>query len=65
MYLYIDDKLIIRSNEKTIRSTKHMLKPRFEIIDINLVDVILSVKIKHTQKWTYVKTHYMNKSLEK
>ena len=43
--LYVDDMLIIGSNERMIRSTKDMLKARFDMKDMGLADVILGVKI--------------------
>ena len=43
--LYVDDILIAGSNDKVIKSTKDMLKPRFDMKDMGLKDVILGVKI--------------------
>ncbi|GJV37166.1 TMV resistance protein N [Tanacetum coccineum] len=39
--LYVDDMLIIGSNDKIIRSTKDMLKSKFDMKDMGLADVIL------------------------
>ena len=47
--LYVDDMLIIGSDDKIIRSTKDMLKSRFDMKDMGLADVILGVKITKTQ----------------
>ena len=44
--LYVDDILIINSDDKMITSTKNMLNSRFDIKDLGLVDVILRMKIK-------------------
>ena len=44
--LYIDDILIIGSNNKMITSTKNMLNSRFDMKDLGLFDVILGIKIK-------------------
>ena len=43
--LYVDDLLIAGSNDKMIKSTKDMLKSRFNMKDMGLADVILGVKI--------------------
>jgi len=39
--LYVDDLLTAGSNDKMIKSTKDMLKARFDMKDMGLVDVIL------------------------
>ena len=55
--LYVDDMLIIRSNDKMITSSKYMLNSRFDIKDIRLVDVLLGIKIIRTCIiWTYLKS---------
>ena len=36
--LYVDDMLIIRSNKDIINQTKNMLKRKFEMKDLGLVD---------------------------
>ena len=43
---YIDDMLIVGSDDKMITSTKNMLNSRFDMKDMRLVDVILGIKIK-------------------
>ena len=43
--LYVDDILIIRSDDKMIKSTKNMLNSRFDMKDMGLADVILGIKI--------------------
>ena len=44
--LYVDDMLIVGSNDKRITSTKNMLNSRFDIKDLGLADVKLGIKIK-------------------
>ena len=64
--LYVDDMLIIGSNDKMIRSTKDMLKSRFDMKDMGLADVILGIKIARTQNGLILsQTHYVDKILEK
>ena len=46
--LYVDDTLIVSSDDKMITSTKNMFNSRFDMKDIGLVDVILGIKIKRT-----------------
>ena len=57
--------LIIGSNDKKIRSTKEMLKPRFDMKDMGLANVILGIKIARTQNGLiFSQTHYVDKILE-
>ena len=49
--LYVDDMLIVGSDDKMITFTKNMLNSRFDMKDLGLVDVILGKKIKE---------HHMN-----
>ena len=46
--LYVDDMLIVGSNDEMVKSTKAMLSTRFDIKDMGLTDVILGVKILRT-----------------
>ena len=46
--LYVDDMLIVSSDDKMITSTKNMLNSRFDMKDLGLADVILGIKIKRT-----------------
>ena len=46
--LYVNDMLIIGSDDKMITSTKNMLNSRFDMKDMGLADVILEIKIKRT-----------------
>ncbi|KAJ9543763.1 hypothetical protein OSB04_023470 [Centaurea solstitialis] len=64
--LYVDDMLIIGSDDKMIRSTKDMLKSKFDMKDMGLADVILGIKITRTQNGLVLsQTHYVDKILEK
>ena len=42
--LYVDDILIVGSNDKMITSTKNMLNSRFDMKDLGLANVILGEK---------------------
>ena len=46
VYLYVDDMLIVDSDDKMITSTKNMLNSIFDMKDLGLADVILGIKIK-------------------
>ena len=46
--LYVDDILIVGSDDKMITSTRNMLNSRFDMKDMRLADVILGIKIKRT-----------------
>ncbi|KAH7864181.1 hypothetical protein Vadar_026696 [Vaccinium darrowii] len=46
--LYVDDMLIVGSNDRVIRSTKDMFNSKFDMKDMDLADVILGVKITRT-----------------
>ncbi|GJU01480.1 zinc finger, CCHC-type containing protein [Tanacetum coccineum] len=62
--LYVDDMLIVGSNDKIIRSTKDMLKSKFDMKDMGLADVILGIKIIRTQNGTCVEfKHILDKIL--
>ncbi|XP_076914548.1 uncharacterized protein LOC143573594 [Bidens hawaiensis] len=66
LYLYVDDMLIIGSNDNIIRSTKDMLKARFDMKDLGLADVILGVQITRNQNGLVLsQSHYVEKILEK
>ena len=47
--LYVDDMLIVSSDDKMITSTKNMLNSRFDMKDLGLVDVILGIQSKEQQ----------------
>ncbi|GJV71307.1 retrotransposon protein, putative, ty1-copia subclass [Tanacetum coccineum] len=60
--LYVDDMLIIRSNEKIIKSTKDMLKSKFDMKDMGLADMILGIKIIRTHNGLMLsQEHYVDK----
>nr|GEW01363.1 zinc finger, CCHC-type [Tanacetum cinerariifolium] len=62
--LYVDDMLIIGSNDKMIKSTKHMLKSKFDRKDMGLADVILGIKIIRTHNGLVLsQAHYVDKIL--
>ena len=44
--LYIDDMLIVGSDDKIITSTTNMLNSRVDMKDLGIVDVILGIKLK-------------------
>ena len=46
--LYVDDMVIVGSDDKMIISTKNMLNSRFDMKDMGLGDVILGIKIIRT-----------------
>ena len=43
--LYVDDMLIVGSNDEIIKSTKKMLNSKFDMKDMGVADVILGVRI--------------------
>ena len=64
--LYVDDMLIVGSNDRVIQSTKDMLNSKFDMKDMGLADVILGVKITRTSDGlAFSRTHYIDKILEK
>ena len=48
MCLCVDDILIVGSDDKMIKSTKDMLKSRFDMKDMGPADVMLGMKISRT-----------------
>ena len=66
LYIYIDDMIIVGSNDKVIQSTKDMLNSKFDIKDMGLANVILGVKITRTSDESALsKPHYIDKILGK
>lgn len=64
--LYVDDILIIGSNNDNIKATKRMLTSQFDIKDLSVVDVILWIKITRTSdELVLSQSHYIEKVLEK
>ena len=64
--LYVDNMLIIGSDDKMITSTKTMLNLRFDMKDMRLVDVILGIKIIRTSDGLILsQSHYVDNILGK
>ena len=64
--MYIDDMLLVGSDDKMITSTKNMLNSRFDMKDLGLADVILGIKIKRTSNGlTLSQSHYVDNILRK
>ena len=64
--LYVDDMLIIGSDDKMVKSTKAILSTRFDMKDIRLADVILGIKILRTFDGLVLsQLHYVDKILNK
>ncbi|RVW17127.1 Retrovirus-related Pol polyprotein from transposon TNT 1-94 [Vitis vinifera] len=64
--LYVNDMLIVGSDDKMITSTKNMLNSRFDMKDMGLADVILGIKIKRTSDELILsQSHYVDKILGK
>ena len=64
--LYVDDMLIVGSDDKMIASTKNILNSRFNMKDMELTDVILGIKIKRTSKGLIlIQSHYVDNILRK
>nr|GEV45804.1 retrotransposon protein, putative, Ty1-copia subclass [Tanacetum cinerariifolium] len=61
--LYVDDMLLVGINDKMIKSTKDMLKLKFDMKDMSLADVILGIKIIRTQNGLMLsQAHYVDKN---
>ena len=64
--LYVDDMLIIGSDDKMITSTKNMFNSRCDIKDMGLADVILGIKNKRTSYGLILsQSHYVDNILGK
>ena len=64
--LYVDDMLIIGSNNDIIKATKRMLTNKFDTKDLGVVDVILGMKISRKfDGLVLFRSHYIKKVLEK
>jgi transposase InsO family protein len=64
--LYVDDMLIIGSDNEMIKSTKRMLNKQFDMKDMGVADVILGMKISKTSDgYTLSQSHYIEKILGK
>ena len=66
MCLYIDDMLIIDSNNDIIKATKRMLTNEFNMKDLGVANVILGMKIsRKPDGFVLSQSHYIKKDLEK
>ena len=64
--LYVDDMLIIGSNNDIIKATKRMLTSEFDMKDLGVVDVIIGMKISRKFDGLILsQSHYVKKVLEK
>ena len=64
--LYVDDMLIIDSNNDIIKATKRMLTSKFDMKDLGVADVILGIKISRKSNGLILsQSHYIKKVLEK
>lgn len=64
--LYVDDMLIIGSNNEIIKTTKKMLNTKFDMKDMGETDVILGMKITKTYVgYALSQGHYVDKILDK
>ena len=63
--LYVDDMLIMGSNNEVIKTTKKMLN-KFNMKDLGVADVILEIKISKTSDGLILsQSHYIEKILKK
>ena len=64
--LYVDDMLIIGSNNDIIKATKRMLTSEFDMKDLGVADVILGMKISRKSDGLVLsQSHYIKKIIEK
>ena len=64
--LYVDDMLIVDSDDKMIISTKNMLNSRFDMKNLRFVDVVLGIKIKRISDGLILsQSHYVDTILRK
>ena len=64
--LYVDDILIMGSNNEVIKTTKEMFNNKFDMKDLGVVDVILGIKISKTSYGLILsQSHYIEKILKK
>ena len=64
--LYVDDILIMGSNNEVIKTTKEMFNNNFDMKDLGVADVILGIKISKTSYGlTLSQSHYIEKVLKK
>ncbi|KAJ9542259.1 hypothetical protein OSB04_028765 [Centaurea solstitialis] len=66
IYMEQPKEFVAQGDDKMIRSTKDMLKSKFDMKDMGLSYVILGIKITRTQNSLVLsQTHYVDKILEK
>ena len=66
VYLYVDDMLIIGSNNDIIKATKRILTSEFDMKELGVADVILGMKISRKSDGLVLsQSHYVKKVLEK
>ena len=66
MCLYVDDILIVGSNDEMIRTIKRLLNSKFDMKNMGLADVILGIKITRTFSGIVLsQSHYVEKILKK
>ena len=64
--LYVDDILIMGSNNEIIKTTKDMFNNKFDMKDLGVVDVIPGIKISKTSYGLILsQSHYIEKILKK
>ena len=64
--LYVDDILIMGSNNEVIKTTKEMFNNKFNMKDLGVADVILGIKISKTSDGLILsQSHYIEKILTK
>ena len=64
--LYVDDILIMGSNNEVIKTTKKMFNNKFNMKDLGVADVILGIKISKTSDGLILsQSHYIDKILKK
>ena len=64
--LYVDDMLIMGSNNEVIKPTKKMFNNKFNMKDLGVADVILRIKISKTSDGLILsQSHYIEKILKK
>ncbi|GKB53533.1 zinc finger, CCHC-type containing protein [Tanacetum coccineum] len=64
--LFVDDMLILKTDQNQVDKTKKFLSSRFSMKDMGEVDVILGIKIKRKNKGIVItQSHYIEKILKK
>ncbi|XP_070045426.1 uncharacterized protein [Nicotiana tomentosiformis] len=64
--LYVDNMLIFGPNVNVVNETKNFLSSKFEMKDLEEVDVILGIKIKRTSNgFSLYQSHYIEKMLKR